>query len=97
MNANALQQTVSVILGNIWPLVLPICMLIVFINILLIGFELIFHRKDEDKRKETLTSLIYVAIGTLIVLCSLVITKFILDASTGVAENIQQQQLTEME
>lgn len=94
MSTQTLNATLVQIISAIWPFVLAGAMIITLIAIIMTGFEIIVHRKDSDKRKEALKSLIFVALGTLIVVGSLFITKVILGMADDVAGNLQSGQVS---
>lgn len=93
MSTQTLNTTLVQIISAIWPFVLAGAMIVTLIAIVMTGFEIIVNRKDSDKRKEALKSLIYVALGTLIVVGSLFITKVILGMADDVTANLQSGQL----
>ncbi len=87
----SIKTTVAVVLQNIWPAITAVCLVVVFVAIVGIGFELIFNRKDDEKRKEAIKSFIWVVVGTVVVFGSLFITNMILTTSSGIADSLQGQ------
>ena len=93
MSTQTLATALAQIITVIWPFVLAAAMIATLIAVVMTGFEIIVHRKDKDKTKEALKSLIYVAIGTLIVVSSLFITKVLLGIADDAASNLQSGQV----
>ncbi len=91
----SLNTTITTILESIWPFVLTGALLVVFGSVLAIGFELIVHRKDDEKRKESLQSLIYVAIGAVVIVGALFITNTILGVANDFTDTLESQTVSQ--
>ena len=84
-----ISQAIVTLIDASLPYVYAGAIIVTFIAIVATGFEVIMNRKDEDKRKEALKSLLYVAIGVVIVVGSLFITRILLTSATNISDTLQ--------
>lgn len=91
MNINGMIIT---LLDKILPYIFAGAIIVTFIAIVMTGFEIILNRKDEDKRKEALKSLIFVAVGTIFIVGSVFLTNVILKVATDVTNTMQTGEAT---
>jgi len=92
MSNQSLNNTIATLITSIWPVILAVAIFITFIAVVMTGFDIIFNRKDEEKRKEALKSFLYIAIGVVFVVGSLFLTNVILQMASGVANNLEASQ-----
>ena len=65
------------IMGKIADFVKPISAILVFGSVLLIGFEIIMKRNKADERMASMSSLMWVGIGTLVIAFASLIASFL--------------------
>lgn len=68
-----LEQLFAYIIAKIMPMAYQIGGFFLIIAVIMIGFDLIKHRKNDDKRKEALHSLLWIAVGAFIIGSAVVI------------------------
>lgn len=69
----------TTIMGKIAGFVKPISAILVFGSVLLIGFEIIMKRNKADERMASMSSLMWVGIGTLVIAFASLIASFLFD------------------
>ena len=65
------------IMGKIATFVKPIAAILVFASVLMIGFEIIMKRNKADDRMASMSSLMWVGIGTLVIAFAALIASFL--------------------
>lgn len=68
---------ISMIIDKVMPIAKDFMWLIIFVAVVMIGFEVIKHRNDEEKRKGALVSLLWIAVGAFIIGSAVVLTTII--------------------
>ena len=76
-------ESVNTIMGKISGFVKPIAAILIFGSVLMVGFEIIMKRNKADDRMASMSSLMWVGIGTLVIAFAALIASFIF---TGVTE-----------
>ncbi|HBY20591.1 MAG: hypothetical protein A2Y24_07035 [Clostridiales bacterium GWE2_32_10] len=71
------------LMGKIMPLAYQIGGFLIFIAVVMAGFDMIKHRKDGDKRKEILHSFLWLAVGAFIIGAAVVIAGIIWNSTTN--------------
>jgi len=61
---------------------------LIFVTVLLVGFDVIRHKNDADKRTQAMSSLLWVAIGAVIIGASTLLAGFLWSGSQITDENI---------
>ncbi len=59
----------------------PIAALLIFGSVLIIGFEIIMKRNKADERTESMTSLMWVGIGGIIIALAITVANVIINAT----------------
>ena len=67
------------IMSKIASFVKPIAAILVFGSVLMIGFEIIMKRNKADDRMNSMTSLMWVGIGTLVIAFAALIASFLFE------------------
>ena len=73
----------SELIEKIMPLAYQIGGFLIFIAVVVAGFEMIKHRKDGDKRKEILHSFLWLAVGAFIIGAAVVIAGIIWNSTAN--------------
>ncbi|HCC06766.1 MAG TPA: hypothetical protein DEP72_01180 [Clostridiales bacterium] len=68
---------ISNLISKIMPLAYQIGAFLIFLAVVVAGFDMIKHRKDADKRKEVLHSFLWLAVGAFIIGSAVVIAGMI--------------------
>ena len=72
-------ETATSIMTKISGFIKPIAAILVFGSVLMIGFEIIMKRNKADDRMASMTSLMWVGIGTLVIAFAALIASFLFD------------------
>ena len=65
------------IIGELAAFVKPISGILIFISVLIVGFEIIMKRNKADERMESMSSLMWVGIGALVIGIAGMIASFL--------------------
>ncbi|HAN09101.1 MAG TPA: hypothetical protein DCP90_00625 [Clostridiales bacterium] len=79
---DTLEEFFGVIIEKIMPIAYQIGGFLIVLAVVMIGFDLIKHRKDNDKRKEALHSILWLAVGAFIIGSAVVIAGIIWNQAT---------------
>lgn len=71
------------IMGKIAGFVKPIAAILIFGSVLMIGFEIIMKRNKADDRMASMSSLMWVGIGTLVIAFAALIASFIFGSAAA--------------
>ena len=71
------------IMTKIAGFVKPIAAILIFGSVLMVGFEIIMKRNKADDRMASMSSLMWVGIGTLVIAFAALIASFIFDGVTA--------------
>ncbi len=81
VQTNGGTQTIEEFFSSLITFIMPYAYYVggflIFIAVLMVGFDVIKHRNDADKRKESLHSLLWLAVGAFIIGSAVVIANML--------------------